>query len=162
MENKVEQPKTEKPVEAKPEVKTEKPVVLTGAMRPATAISADGPMNLYQSVVVAASKEAIGKGVLGVFSDSIYSARSMQKESSFDVTAISAGPMGALGFVRNKEVFFYEVSTKYHTEKSDFKIFVYFPRVKRTFLSYWLTTLIPVIQKKRTIPINTRMVYFVM
>lgn len=103
-------------------VSTNKPVVITGSMRPATSLSADGPMNLYQSVVVAASKEAVGKGVLGVFSDSIYSARSMQKVSSFDVTAISAGPMGALGFVRNDEVFFYESSTKRHTENSDFII----------------------------------------
>lgn len=102
-------------------VDTDKPVVITGSMRPATAISADGPMNLYQSVVVAASEEAKGKGVLGVFSDSIYSARSMQKVSTFDVTAISAGPMGALGFVRNKEVFFYETSSKLHTRNSEFK-----------------------------------------
>ncbi|MCQ2792235.1 MAG: asparaginase [Bacilli bacterium] len=101
-------------------VNTDKPVVITGAMRPATATSADGPMNLYQSVVVAASKEAIGKGVLGVFSDSIYSARSMQKVSTFNVTAISAGPMGALGFIRNKEVFFYEASTQKHTYTSEF------------------------------------------
>ncbi|MBQ0045452.1 MAG: asparaginase [Mycoplasma sp.] len=100
-------------------VKTDKPVVITGSMRPATAISADGPMNLYQSVVVAANPESKGKGVMGVFSDSIYSARSMQKVSTFDVTAISAGPMGALGFVRNKEVFFYEESIKLHTHKSD-------------------------------------------
>ncbi|MCQ2796158.1 MAG: asparaginase [Bacilli bacterium] len=103
-------------------VSTKKPVVITGSMRPSTSLSADGPMNLYQSVVVAASEEAIGKGVLGVFSDSIYSARSMQKVSSFDVTAISAGPMGALGFVRNNEVFFYEASTKRHTETSEFTI----------------------------------------
>ena len=101
-------------------VNTDKPVVITGSMRPATAISADGPMNLYQSVVVAASEEAKGKGVLGVFSDSIYSARSMQKESTFDVTAISAGPMGAMGFVRNKEIFMYEQSCKKHTKDSEF------------------------------------------
>ena len=101
-------------------VNTDKPVVITGSMRPATSISADGPMNLYQSVVVASSLEAKGKGVMGVFSDSIYSARSMQKVSSFDVTAISAGPMGALGFVRNKEVFMYEQSCKLHTTKSQF------------------------------------------
>ncbi|XQP55091.1 MAG: asparaginase [Mycoplasmoidaceae bacterium] len=101
-------------------VNTDKPVVITGSMRPATSISADGPMNLYQSVVVAANPESAGKGVMGVFSDSIYSARSMQKVSTFDVTAISAGPMGALGFVRNKEVFYYEQSSKKHTTSSRF------------------------------------------
>ena len=105
-------------------VNTNKPVVITGSMRPATSISADGPMNLYQSVVVAANKESWGKGVLGVFSDSIFTARSMQKVSSFDVTAISAGPMGALGFVRNKEVFFYQESTKKHTRGTAFNSLV--------------------------------------
>lgn len=105
-------------------VHTNKPVVITGSMRPATAISADGPMNLYQSVVVAANPESAGKGVMGVFADQIFSARSMQKVSTFDVTAISAGPMGALGFVRNKEIFFYEESTKKHTVDSEFSTFV--------------------------------------
>ena len=55
-------------------VKTDKPVVLTGSMRPATSISADGPMNLYEAVCVAASDEAVGKGVLSVFSDRIFAA----------------------------------------------------------------------------------------
>ena len=49
-------------------VKTDKPVVFTGSMRPATSISADGYMNLYEAVCVASSNEAKGKGVLVVFS----------------------------------------------------------------------------------------------
>ena len=53
-------------------VKTRKPVVITGAMRPATALSPDGPFNLYQAVALASSPEAVGKGVLAVFSDAIY------------------------------------------------------------------------------------------
>src|SRR5215813_833096 len=43
-------------------VKSKKPVVVVGAMRPATAISADGPINLYNAVILAGSKEAVGKG----------------------------------------------------------------------------------------------------
>ena len=58
-------------------VKTKKPVVITGAMRPSTAISADGPFNLYQAVALATKDEAAGKGIMVVFSDSIFGARDM-------------------------------------------------------------------------------------
>ena len=60
-------------------VYTQKPVVLTGAMRPATATSADGPFNLYQAVCLAASDDARGQGVMAVFSNTIYSGRDIQK-----------------------------------------------------------------------------------
>lgn len=103
-------------------VKTDKPVVLTGSMRPATSLSADGPLNLYQSVCVAASEQAIGKGVLAVFSDHIYSARSVTKTSTYDVMAISAGEMGAMGIVRDSEVFFYEQPVYAHTTQTEFDV----------------------------------------
>ena len=103
-------------------VKTDKPVVITGSMRPATSISADGPMNLYQSVCVAASKDAVGKGVMAVFSDKIYSARSVEKISTYDVMAINAGETGSMGIVRNDEVFFYEEPVKLHTTASEFDV----------------------------------------
>ena len=103
-------------------VKTDKPVVITGSMRPATSISADGPMNLYQSVCVAASKEAIGKGVLVVFSDKIFSARSTTKTSTYNVMAISAGETGSIGIIRNDEVYFYEETIKKHTINSEFDV----------------------------------------
>ncbi len=103
-------------------VKTEKPVVLTGSMRPSTAISADGPLNLYEAVCVAASKEAVGQGVLVVFSDRIYSARSVSKTSTYHVTAISAGAAGAIGIVRDGSVYFYESPDKLHTTKTPFDV----------------------------------------
>ena len=103
-------------------VKTDKPVVITGSMRPSTSISADGPMNLYESVCVAASNDAIGKGVLVVFSDLIYTARSVTKTSTYDVMAISARENGACGVVRDGEVFIYEGTTKRHTSKSEFDV----------------------------------------
>ena len=99
-------------------VKTDKPVVLTGSMRPASSLSADGPMNLYEAVTVAASKEAIGEGVLVVFSDRIFSARTVTKLSTYNVNAISAGEMGALGLVRDGNVYMYESSRKIHTTQS--------------------------------------------
>lgn len=103
-------------------VKTHKPVVLTGSMRPTTSISADGPMNLYEAVCVAASDEAVGNGVLVVFSDRIYAARSVTKTSTYDVMAVSAGEMGAIGIVRDGIVFIYETPSKKHTVESEFDV----------------------------------------
>ena len=103
-------------------VKTEKPVVITGSMRPATSISADGPMNLYEAVCVAASEEAVGKGVLIVFSDRIYAARSVTKTSTYSVMAISAGETGDIGLVRDGAVFVYESPSRRHTVSSEFDV----------------------------------------
>lgn len=103
-------------------VKTSKPVVLTGSMRPASAISADGPMNLYEAVCVAASDAAKNHGVLVVFSDRIFSARSVAKTSTYHVMAISAGEMGAIGLIRDGNVFLYETPDKIHTVSSEFDV----------------------------------------
>ncbi len=103
-------------------VKTDKPVVLTGSMRPSTSISADGPMNLYQAVCVAVSDKAAGQGVLVVFSDRIYSARAVTKTSTYHVTAIAAGEMGAIGVVRDGSVYLYETPGKRHTTDTVFDV----------------------------------------
>lgn len=103
-------------------VKTDKPVVLTGSMRPATSISADGPMNLYESVCVAASEKTKGQGVLIVFSDRIYAARSVTKTSTYNVTAIAAGETGCIGIVRDDAINLYESSSKRHTTASEFDV----------------------------------------
>ena len=103
-------------------VKTEKPVVMTGSMRPATSISADGPMNLFQAVCIAASGKAAGQGVLIVFADRIYPARGVTKTSTYNLMAISAGESGSVGIVRDDEVYLYETTTKRHTVGSDFDV----------------------------------------
>ena len=103
-------------------VKTHKPVVLTGSMRPSTAFSADGPMNLYQAICVAADPVSCGRGVLMVFSDIVYSARSVIKASTYSMTAMSGGTFGAIGIVRDGEVFFYETTSKRHTLDTEFDV----------------------------------------
>ena len=103
-------------------VKTDKPVVITGAMRPATALSADGPLNLYQAVCLAKSPEASGQGVLAVFSDHIYAARTLAKVSTYSVDAISSGETGCIGVMRNDTPYFYETTTKKHTLNSEFSV----------------------------------------
>ncbi len=103
-------------------VKTKKSVIITGSMRPATSISADGPMNLYQAVCAAASPETEGQGVLAVFADRIYTARSVTKTSTYQLTAISAGRMGAIGVIRDGKVYMYETTNKAHTQKAEFDV----------------------------------------
>ncbi len=103
-------------------VKTDKPVVITGAMRPATAISADGPMNIYQSVALAASKDAVGKGVMVVFSDGIYGARDVQKVNTSKTGAFGENDLGSFGFMRDDVPYFYNQSTKPHTTKTEFSV----------------------------------------
>ncbi|MCF0151032.1 MAG: asparaginase [Firmicutes bacterium] len=101
-------------------VKTEKPVVITGAMRPATATSADGPLNLYQAVLTAACPESVGKGVMVVFSDRIYGGRDVQKRSTYSVTALNQVEGGLLGVIRDEDIFYYYKSTRPHTVSSRF------------------------------------------
>ena len=103
-------------------VKTDKPIVLTGSMRPSTSLSADGPMNLYEAVCVATDESSIGRGVLVVFADKIYTARDVIKCNTYNLMAISAGEMGSIGVVRDERVEFYGSSSKLHTINSEFDI----------------------------------------
>lgn len=101
-------------------VKGTKPVVLTGAMRPATAISADGPLDLLNAVKTAACREACGKGVLVVMNDIIMAARYATKTSAFKVEAFQAVPYGQLGTIAGGRVYFEAVISKCHTVNSVF------------------------------------------
>lgn len=112
-------------------VKTKKPIIITGAMRPSTAISADGPFNLYQSVALATKDEAVGKGVMVVFSDSIFGARDICKVNTFRTDAFNQKDLGCFGYMRDDKAYFFNESTKLHTYKSQFDIdnIEYLPRV---------------------------------
>lgn len=103
-------------------LKTKKPVVVVGSMRPSTAISADGPMNLYEAVALARSDNAAGNGVMVVFSDGIYSARDVTKVSTFKTDAFNGRDMGCLGYMRDDVPFFYHKSLQPHTTRTPFDI----------------------------------------
>ena len=86
-------------------VKTAKPIVLVGAMRPSTSLSADGPLNLYDAVRVARNSSAAGKGVLLVMNGEIHTARDVTKRDTFRTNAFES-PYGPLGFaVEGQELF---------------------------------------------------------
>jgi L-asparaginase len=80
-------------------VKHDCPVVLVGAQRPATAIGADGPLNLLNAIRTAAAPEARGKGVLIVMNDEINGARDVTKTNTYRVEAFRAFELGYLGYV---------------------------------------------------------------
>ncbi len=80
-------------------VDTPKPIVFTGAMRPATAISADGPMNLYNAVAVAGSVAARSCGVIVAFNDQIHSARYVYKTNTTRSDAFQSVDRGPIGTV---------------------------------------------------------------
>ena len=103
-------------------VHSDKPVVLVGAMRPATAMSADGPMNLLNAVRVAVSKEAVGKGVMITMNDEINGARDVTKTNTINVATFKAPELGVLGYVAGGKVKFYKESTRRHTTQSEFDV----------------------------------------
>jgi len=103
-------------------VKSEKPVVLVGAMRPATAISADGPVNLLNAVRLAGSREARGKGVLVAMNDQINAARDVTKTNTTHVETFKAPELGYLGYFQNGVPCFYRETNRKHTYKSEFDV----------------------------------------
>ncbi|HYK12552.1 MAG TPA: asparaginase [Burkholderiales bacterium] len=103
-------------------VKHDKPVVLVGSQRPATAISADGPLNLLNAIRVAGAAVARGKGVLVVMNEEINGARDVTKSNTYRVEAFRSGELGYLGYVDSDEVTFYRASTKRHTARSEFDV----------------------------------------
>ena len=96
--------------------------MLVGAQRPATAISADGPLNLLGAVRTAAAPAARGKGVLVVMNDEINAARDVTKTSTYRVETFNSRTLGFLGYVDADAVTFYREPTKRHTAAAEFDL----------------------------------------
>lgn len=103
-------------------VHNNKPVVLTGAMRPSTAISADGPLNLYNSVCTAADPSSKGRGVMIVMNGLILGAEATQKMNTVDVQTFQAPDQGPLGYVYDSKPHYTMSTLKKHTTESVFDV----------------------------------------
>jgi len=103
-------------------VKTDKPVVLVGSMRPSTAVSADGPLNLYNGVGVAVDPQARGRGVLLVMNDWIHGAHSLTKTSTTSVQTFMSPLRGLVGVAAYGKNDFYSTPVWKHTTTSEFSV----------------------------------------
>lgn len=96
-------------------VKCNKPVVLVGAMRPSTSMSADGPFNLYNAVVTAADKQSANRGVLVVMNDTVMDGRDVTKTNTTDVATFKAVNYGPLGYIHNGKIDYQRTPERKHT-----------------------------------------------
>ena len=102
--------------------RSDKPVVMTGSMRPSTAMSADGPLNIYNAVAIAADPDAKGRGVLVTIDDDIHSAHEIIKMHTTDVGTFTSGEPGLVGVTLFGDNTWYRTPAQVHTSKSEFDI----------------------------------------
>ena len=102
--------------------KCEKPIVFVGAMLPSTGLSADGPKNLYNAVVVASTKEAGGRGAMVAMDDKIISARDVIKTNTTSVETFQGANFGTMGYIFNSKVHFANTPDAPHTKDTPFDV----------------------------------------
>lgn len=103
-------------------VRSKKPVVMTASMRPSTALSADGPLNFFNAVAVAANPAAAGRGVLVVVNDWIHGAASLTKTNTTAVQTFASPLRGLIGTVAYGKAEFYRQPVGRHTTRSEFSL----------------------------------------
>lgn len=103
-------------------VHSTKPVVMVGAMRPSTGISADGPLNLYNAVIVAADKNAQNRGVMVVMNDIVLDAKDVIKHNTLAVNTFVGANFGKLAYIHNGKTYFTRNIQNKHTSQSIFDI----------------------------------------
>ncbi|RYG65339.1 asparaginase, partial [bacterium] len=116
-------------------VRSDKPVVVVGAMRPWTAVSRDGPFNLLNAVRVAADGKARGYGVMILLNDEINASRDTTKSHTYRVDTFVARDMGPIGYADSDRIVFYRKPTYRHTTRSEFDVsqLATLPRVDVTY-----------------------------
>jgi L-asparaginase len=103
-------------------VRTSKPVIVTGAQRPFTALSSDGPLNLLNAIRVAASDLAVGKGVLVVTNGEINAARDVTKTDTYRLQTFRSRELGVLGYADVDRIELYRAPVRRHTADSVFDV----------------------------------------
>lgn len=103
-------------------VHSDKPVILVGSMRPSTAISADGPGNLYNGVAALVTPESKGKGVMVCMNDQLFDAKSVFKSHTTDCATFKGGIYGQIGNVYNGKAYYLQTSGYCHGSASEFSV----------------------------------------
>lgn len=99
-----------------------KPVVVVGAMRPATALSADGPLNLLRAVQLAASRATRGLGVMVVANERIFAAREVTKSHTSSIDSFCSPDFGCIGYMQNGEVRLHRMPSRPCAMESPFDV----------------------------------------
>lgn len=102
--------------------KCTKPIVFVGAMLPSTGLSADGPKNLYNAVVVASSKEAANRGAMVAMDDKVIGARDVIKSNTTAVETFKGANFGTMGYIFNSKVHFANTPSTPHTVNTPFDV----------------------------------------
>ena len=102
-------------------VHSDKPVILVGSMRPSTAISADGPANLYNGVAALVDPSSKGHGVMACMNNQLIDAKSLIKTHTTDCATFK-GTYGEVGYVYNGKPYYIFEPTYKHTTRSIFNV----------------------------------------
>src|SRR3990167_1479719 len=104
-------------------LKTDKPVVVVGSMRPSSAISADGYLNLVNAIKVAADPTSKGRGCLLVMNDTIFNGRDVTKNATYRVEAFQSRDLGPLGYAdADGKVIYFHRTEKKHTVDTELDV----------------------------------------
>ena len=103
-------------------LETRKPIVFVGAQRPWSAVSGDGPLNLYDAVRVAADPAAGGKGVLLATNQEVHAARDVRKKDTYRMDGFESVDLGLIGVADPDVVRFFAEPTRWHTDRSEFHL----------------------------------------